>query len=99
MQVAFVGLGRMGGNMARRLIDRGQHEVFGFARDPATIEEAGRHGVTTADSLEGLVASFSAAPRVVWSMVPAGRIRRRPRPVAGRGGRPGGRVRRRAPSP
>ncbi len=72
MQVAFVGLGRMGGNMARRLIDRGQHEVFGFARDPATIEEAERHGVATADSLEGLVAKFSGGPRVIWSMVPAG---------------------------
>ena len=72
MQVAFVGLGRMGGNMARRLIDRGQHEVFGFARDPATIEEAERNGVATADSLEGLVGLFSGGPRVVWSMVPAG---------------------------
>ena len=72
MQIAMIGLGRMGANMAQRLL-RGGHQVVGF--DPAAaarklIEEK---GAQSAASLEGLVAKLNA-PRVVWLMVPAGAI-------------------------
>jgi 6-phosphogluconate dehydrogenase len=61
MRIGFVGLGRMGGNMAERL-RRGGHEVIGYDRNPA-ISDVG--------SLSELVAKL-VAPRAVWVMVPAG---------------------------
>ena len=63
MQIGMIGLGRMGGNMAKRLRDGG-HEVVGFDMNP----ESGRD----VDSLEALVEALSA-PRVVWVMVPSGK--------------------------
>ena len=66
----MVGLGRMGGNMTRRLLGGG-HEVVGFARNPASVQELVSHGAIGADSLDDLVAKLEA-PRVVWVMVPAG---------------------------
>jgi 6-phosphogluconate dehydrogenase len=72
MELGMVGLGRMGANMARRLL-RGGHKVGGF--DPKAVERAGleHDGGSSAASLEALVAALSA-PRVVWMMVPAGAI-------------------------
>src|SRR5512133_3700527 len=70
MQLGIVGLGRMGGNMAARLL-RGGHRVVGWDRAPAAIralEEAGGSGAPT---LEALVAAL-APPRAIWLMVPAG---------------------------
>jgi 6-phosphogluconate dehydrogenase len=72
MQIAMIGLGRMGANMAQRLM-RGGHEVVGF--DPA---EAARKliedkGAQSADTLQALVAKLKT-PRTVWLMVPAGAI-------------------------
>jgi len=61
MRIGFVGLGRMGGNMAERL-RRGGHKVIGYDRNPA-ISDVG--------SLSELVARL-VAPRAVWVMVPAG---------------------------
>jgi 6-phosphogluconate dehydrogenase len=60
MKLGMVGLGRMGGNMAERLRERG-HEVASFARS----------GGGTADSLEELVSQLEP-PRAVWLMIPAG---------------------------
>jgi 6-phosphogluconate dehydrogenase len=72
MQIAMIGLGRMGANMAQRLL-RGGHTVVGFdpAADARTALE--QKGAATAASLEQLVASLKA-PRVLWLMVPAGAI-------------------------
>ena len=71
MQVGFIGLGRMGGNMSHRLIDAG-HEVFGFAPDERTRADAASKGVKVCGSVEEVVASITDSPRVVRSMVPAG---------------------------
>jgi len=70
MQIGFVGLGRMGGNMVTRL-QRGGHSIVAY--DPAATartaaEQSGARGVT---SLRDLVAALTA-PRAVWVMVPAG---------------------------
>jgi len=72
MQLGMVGLGRMGSNMAERLV-RGNHAVVGFDPSADARKLAGTKGVATADSLAGLVEALSA-PRVVWLMVPAGQI-------------------------
>lgn len=71
MELAIIGLGKMGMNMALRLL-RGGHRVVGFARTAATVEEAMRQGVEGASSLEEAVSKLSA-PRIVWVMVPAGK--------------------------
>jgi len=71
MQIGIVGLGRMGGNMARRLA-RGGVGVTGFDPDAATRNALAREGAIGAvASLDALVAALPA-PRVVWLMVPAG---------------------------
>lgn len=70
MQIAMVGLGRMGGNMTRRLL-RGGHEVVAYAHSVESIRELEREGAVGADSLEDVVARLSP-PRAVWLMIPAG---------------------------
>ena len=70
MQVAMIGLGRMGANMAQRL-QRGGHAVVGYDPSPEAREELAGMGIGTADSLEALVAALET-PRALWMMVPAG---------------------------
>jgi 6-phosphogluconate dehydrogenase len=72
MQIAMIGLGRMGANMAQRLL-RGGHKVVGY--DPADSARAAleQNGAESANSLEQLVAKLKT-PRVIWLMVPAGAI-------------------------
>jgi 6-phosphogluconate dehydrogenase len=70
MRIGFVGLGRMGANMVRRLVRDG-HEVVAFNRTAEKTREIMTEGAEGAFSLEELVAKL-AAPRVVWVMVPAG---------------------------
>jgi 6-phosphogluconate dehydrogenase len=72
MEIAMIGLGRMGANMAQRLM-RGGHKVVGY--DPAEAARAllEKNGAQTAASLEQMVAKLKA-PRAVWLMVPAGEI-------------------------
>ena len=71
MELAMIGLGKMGMNMATRLV-RGGHRVVGFARTAATVEEAIRNGAEGAHSLEEAVSKLKS-PRIVWVMVPAGK--------------------------
>jgi len=70
MELALIGLGKMGLNMATRLV-RGGHRVVGYARHVETIEEAIKNGVDGAYSLEEAVGKLKS-PRVVWVMVPSG---------------------------
>lgn len=70
MHIGIVGLGRMGANMARRLM-LGGHQISGFDFNAETVKELAADGAVGADSLEALVQSLPA-PRAVWVMVPAG---------------------------
>ena len=70
MQLGMVGLGRMGGNMTRRLL-RGGHEVVVYDRSVEAVGEAVEVGATGASTLCDLVGGLEA-PRTVWVMVPAG---------------------------
>ena len=72
MDIGLIGLGRMGGNMARRLAQRGVR-VVGYDPDEAVRAGlAAERVIEPAPSLQA-VAAMLAAPRVVWLMVPAGR--------------------------
>src|SRR6266540_1928034 len=71
MELAMIGLGKMGLNMATRLA-RGGHRVIGFARSAATVQEAISLGAEGASSLEEVVSKLNA-PRIVWLMIPAGK--------------------------
>ena len=71
MQIGFVGLGKMGANMVRRLVSRGGHDVIGWDRDEAAVAGLAASGARGAPTLEALVAALDA-PRVIWIMVPAG---------------------------
>jgi 6-phosphogluconate dehydrogenase len=66
----MVGLGRMGGNMTQRLVERG-HEVVAYDRNPDTVNAAESEGAIGASNLADLVAKLTP-PRAVWIMVPAG---------------------------
>jgi 6-phosphogluconate dehydrogenase len=70
MQLAMIGLGRMGGNMTERLL-RGGHQVVVYDRSAEAISASAKLGATPSTGLEDMVAKL-AAPRVVWIMVPAG---------------------------
>ena len=70
MQLGMIGLGRMGANMARRLM-RGGHECVVYDRSPDTVKALAAEGARGADSLAALVAALDK-PRAVWVMVPAG---------------------------
>jgi 6-phosphogluconate dehydrogenase len=72
MDLAMIGLGKMGLNMATRLV-RGGHRVIGFAPSKDSVQLAIKAGAEGADSLEAAIARLNP-PRVVWLMVPAGRI-------------------------
>ena len=70
MQLGLIGLGRMGGNMARRLM-AGGHQVVVWDQRAEAVQALARDGGAAAASLDDLVARLTA-PRTVWIMVPAG---------------------------
>jgi 6-phosphogluconate dehydrogenase len=71
MQLGFIGLGKMGGNMVHRIMRDSDHEVVAFDYNEDAVSAAEGHGATGSHSLEDLVAALSA-PRMVWIMVPSG---------------------------
>lgn len=72
MKIGMVGLGRMGINMARRLLEHGHH-VAAYNRSQSKVREISSEGAKGASSLEHLV-SLLERPRVVWMMLPAGAV-------------------------
>ncbi|AOY64390.1 phosphogluconate dehydrogenase (NAD(+)-dependent, decarboxylating) [Xanthomonas citri pv. glycines] len=72
MELGMVGLGRMGANMAERLVNGG-HRVHGYDPGANARTSAQAKGIVTADALAALVSALPR-PRVVWLMVPAGKI-------------------------
>jgi 6-phosphogluconate dehydrogenase len=73
MNIAIIGLGKMGGNMAQRLL-KGGHRVVGLNKSPEiTRSLAAEHGLTPVFSMAEAVAALPK-PRLVWLMVPAGEV-------------------------
>ncbi len=72
MRLGMIGLGRMGMNMARRLI-QGGHEVVAYNRTPEKVNQLAEEGAEKAYSIEELISKLPA-PRAVWIMLPAGKI-------------------------
>src|SRR5215469_9359821 len=70
MQLGMVGLGRMGGNIVRRLMQHG-HSGIVYDQNPKAISELSGEGATAARSLDDLVTKLTK-PRAVWVMLPAG---------------------------
>ena len=71
MQLAMIGLGKMGGNMTERLM-RGGHKVVAFDRDPAVVAKYAKLGANGANDLTAMVSQLGS-PRIIWIMVPAGK--------------------------
>ena len=69
MQLGMIGLGRMGANMARRLL-AGGHRCVVFNRSPKAVEELTRENAVGASSIADLVKKLET-PRAIWLMVPA----------------------------
>lgn len=73
MQLAVVGLGRMGANIARRVMKHGGHRTVVYDKNAEAVAALAGDGATGAASLEDLVAKLDA-PRAVWVMLPSGPI-------------------------
>lgn len=73
MELAMIGLGKMGGNMTSRLL-RGGHRVVVYNRSPEPVQAAEAEGAVGSTSIADLVTRLEARPRVAWAMVPAGSI-------------------------
>lgn len=73
MEIGLVGLGRMGGNIARRLITKGGHTVAAYDQDLDAVSNLAAQGAIACVSLSDLIAKL-APPRAVWLMLPAGAV-------------------------
>src|SRR5260370_23501986 len=72
MQLGMIGLGRMGGNIVRRLMKSG-HTAVVYDKDPKAVAALAADGAVGADSLEAFIAKLTK-PRTAWVMLPAGKI-------------------------
>ena len=71
MQIGFVGLGKMGGNMVHRIHRDSDHQVVAFDYNAHAVTQAEGHGAAGVHSLQDLVDGLEA-PRTIWLMVPSG---------------------------
>ncbi len=72
MQLGMIGLGRMGGNIVRRLMKHG-HTTVVYDKDPKAVATIGKDGATGSTALEDFVKKLEK-PRTAWVMLPAGKI-------------------------
>src|SRR5258706_11415362 len=72
MQLGMIGLGRMGGNIVRRLMKHG-HSTVVYDKDPKAVAAIAADGAIGASALENFVAKLER-PRTAWVMLPAGKI-------------------------
>src|ERR1700737_1590505 len=72
MQLGMIGLGRMGGNIVRRLMKHG-HSTVVFDKDPKAVAAIAADGAVGAGALEDFVSKLER-PRTAWIMLPAGKI-------------------------
>jgi len=73
MQLGIVGLGRMGGNIARRLMRQG-HDCVVYDHAAGAVEALVGEGAKGAGSMAELVGLLQGRPRAVWLMLPAGQV-------------------------
>jgi 6-phosphogluconate dehydrogenase len=73
MELGIYGLGRMGGNMATRLV-QGGHRVVASNRSRGPVDEAAKLGAIPAYTMEEMVSKLAASPKIVWLMVPSGQV-------------------------
>lgn len=71
MEIGFIGLGKMGGNMVERLTRHGEHRVVVYDRDPSVAQRFAGPNVRASGSPSGIVDMLQPV-RAVWIMVPAG---------------------------
>ena len=86
MQIGVIGLGRMGGNISRRLMKAGHHCVV-FDVNVKPREALAKEGAAAAGSLAELMKALGEKPRAVWVMLPAGRVTEETIERPGRGAR------------
>jgi len=73
MHIGMIGLGKMGGNMSRRLMKAG-HKCVVYARSAKSREALAKDGATATKSVADLVKTLKEKPRAVWLMLPAGEV-------------------------
>jgi 6-phosphogluconate dehydrogenase len=73
MQIGMIGLGKMGGNMSRRLMKAG-HQCVVYDRAANTREALAKDGAVAAASIADLVKALKDKPRAIWLMLPAGKV-------------------------
>ena len=73
MELGIYGLGRMGGNMATRLV-QGGHRVVASNRSRGPVDEAAKLGAIPAYTMDEMVSKLEASPKIVWIMVPSGQV-------------------------
>ena len=73
MQIGVIGLGRMGGNIVRRLTRAGHHCVV-YDANPKPAQELAGEGAIAASELADMVAKLDQSPRAIWVMLPSGHI-------------------------
>ncbi len=71
MEMAMIGLGRMGGSMVSRLLKAG-HRMIAYDQSAEAVQAKVEEGAVGAASLQEMAAKFTETPRIVWVMVPPG---------------------------